>query len=122
MNTKLKVYLGFMFFLQLYCVDSANAFNVKTYKELTKTSVVYVEFYVRGIGEAYGWSSIQLGDKAYYCPPKKLSLNAQNYMSIIDREIEVLENDSSSKNPSEIPIPLVLFSGLNKSFPCSKQK
>jgi hypothetical protein len=73
--------------------------------------------YISGAGAAFDWANVKMqvaGQKPLYCPPQELALNAENYISILDREI--------SKYPAskQTPIELILIDGLIGTFPCKK--
>ena len=107
-----------IFLLILLCTNNANAFDVTTYEKLKQTSMETLKVHISAIGESYSWSNVFLeerGDKAFYCVPDKLGLNASNLMDIIDKKVK-----DSKKDLSGAPIELVLFMGLVDTFPCTK--
>ncbi len=79
-----------------------------------------MRFYISGVGNALSFSNIALeqrGDKPFFCPPEKIALNVENYMDIIDKEIA-----RKQKNPNNVPVEVILYSGLVEVFPCSNHK
>ena len=75
--------------------------------------------YVGGVGSGISWANSLIeikGQTPIYCPPDKLSLNAQNYASIIDK---TLENDRSLSR--EMSLAMVLLLGYQRTFPCTKK-
>lgn len=120
MVKRYKSGLIFICLLPLFYINTVHAFDINKYEELKRTSMKYLKTHINTIGETYSWSNIflvQRGDKAFYCTPSELGLNASNYMDIIDKEIA-----KSKKDLNGAPIELVLFVGLVETFPCPKQK
>ncbi|TMU24512.1 hypothetical protein E0L35_09700 [Halomonas sp. ATBC28] len=111
-----KEYLAFL--LLAFFFSSSAAMDVSTYEELKQDSRDVLKIYISGIGEGYSWSNAIVqgrGDAALYCPPEKIALNAENYISITDDKIEALGDSEASK----IPVELILNFGLVETFPCA---
>jgi len=111
-----KKYFAFVFFAFFTTTLSA-AMDLKAYKELQKSSKDMVKIYIYGVGEGYSWSNTILqdrGGKALFCVPKNMALNAENYISITNNRIASLGGSAVA----EMPIELILYSGLIETFPC----
>ncbi len=105
--------------LALFFARPAIALDVQGYEELKTKSRASMLFHINGVGDGYAWSNVILenrGSPPLYCPPRKMTLNADNYMAILDAKIAEYKE---SKTP-EVPVELILFYGLVDSFPCSK--
>lgn len=105
--------------LLLFFTNPAIALDVQTYEELKRTSREVLKIHINGVTDGYSWSNSILqrrGDKAFYCPPPKIALNAENSIDIIDAQIVKLKKSGKV----EIPVELILYFGLVDSFPCSK--
>lgn len=105
--------------------NSLNAMSVKTYEEMMSSNnssdVLVVKTYVFGLGEGFTMSNtVLLGRKqeSLFCPPENLPLNADNFIDILNKTIDRYKN--AGKNISEMPILILLFRGLETTFPCSK--
>lgn len=97
---------------------SSNAITIEKYNQLRQYDPEFINAYMFGLGEAYGWSSTLLevdNQKPIFCPPLKLSLGPQNYISILDAYIKDADYDVS-----ESQIELLLYYGLQLTFPCEK--
>ncbi|UTA48335.1 hypothetical protein L1F30_02035 [Simiduia sp. 21SJ11W-1] len=108
---KLALIVGAFF---LMC-NQANALSIVNYKQLKKEDYSSLKLYVSGLGQGYDWSNSIVANKLkqnLYCPPQKIALNAENFLSIIDTEIE------SGLWKDEDPIEMILFFGLEKTFAC----
>ena len=97
---------------------STNVFSEILVKDYLKhKNEEQVKSYVMGVGVGYGWSNVKLmirGEKQLFCLPPNLSLNQQNYLTIID---DALKN-SKPKEADDTPIELILINQLIKTFPC----
>tara|TARA_B100001971_G_C17698343_1_gene290448 strand:- start:115 stop:366 length:252 start_codon:yes stop_codon:yes gene_type:complete len=62
----------------------------------------------------------------FFCPPDHLALNANNYVEILEREIQrqreggIFGEGGISKEDASVE--LILFYGLVRTFPCSEDK
>ena len=91
-------------------------------KITVKTNPIILEYYIAGLGNGYLWSNIMLDQKGrdkHYCQPEKLTINLQNYLSILDKQIDEI---SILDIPKEIEpsIEFLLYKGLVELFPCKK--
>jgi hypothetical protein len=71
--------------------------------------------YINGLGRGFGWMNTELasrGQPRVFCAPEKFGLRAENYIDVLDRQLERREGDSSTV------IELVLLNGLKRTFPC----
>jgi hypothetical protein len=85
-----------------------------------------MQMYVRGLAE--GILSFQAVSEIakhgrLICPPD-LSLNMENFLSILDKQIAVMKTDKTytSKALEGFSLPTVMFSGLILTFPCKVQR
>ena len=82
---------------------------------LLKASIV-------GTGQGYTWANAYLesvGQTAMFCAPKKLALNADNYLQMLDEQIQL---ERSVYVTSGVDIPGVLLDALQAKFPCQADK
>lgn len=94
------------------------AMGLDVYEDLKENSRGILKVYINGVGEGYSWSNSLLkdrGDEVFYCPPHKIALNADNYISIIDDKVASLGRSEAE----DLPIALILYFGLIETFPCS---
>jgi hypothetical protein len=74
---------------------------------------------MHGIGRGLFWANAEADDsfkKKLYCAPQKLALGLDNYLRIVDDEI-----DRVVYTP-DMPVELVLLKGLQRVFPCPWDK
>jgi hypothetical protein len=80
-----------------------------------------VKFYLETMGSGMHWTNKILADKGrekLYCPSKDTTLNAENYIYIIN---EFLDNNPYVKKTAEgYPIGLIQIISLIDTFPCTK--
>jgi hypothetical protein len=101
--------------------------TVKEYREYMGKPGVQREsmkVYVLGIGEGIAWAKSGQRDSAtpLYCAPPKLALGMDNYVDILNRQIEEYsKREPASALESEF-IGLLLLNGLRATFPCSTGK
>ncbi|MCL1491280.1 MAG: hypothetical protein M1G31_11085 [Pseudanabaena sp. Salubria-1] len=118
--------ISFSFLLSLLFSSPISAIEVKQYEEYKRTSLsrTILKNFIDGVGYGYSWSNTFLenrGDKKLYCEPRKIVLNAENYIDIIDRQIAVLKKSNLPlQSIMETPVELLLYIGLVDSFPCSR--
>ena len=101
--------LNFLF-CSFVCADTILP---KDYERLKNTESFKV--YIDGVGTGYSWALAYLrgtGAKGFYCPPPKLVITQENYLSI-------LAEGMKEKNISnDTRIEFILLLGLIKTFPC----
>lgn len=98
----------------LSSINRVTALTIKEYKEMSNEEIVKI--YVKGVGEGLMWGNTMINVRQntnIFCPPPKMALNGENYISILQKE---LESNSSYKDSD--PIELVLVLALEKVFPC----
>lgn len=104
--------------LMLILSNSAIAMDVQSYEKLKNSSIDILKVYINGVGYGYSWINSILESQErppLYCPPRKIALNVENYLAVIDDEIK----KASQPLPPDTPIELILYFGLVESFPCS---
>jgi hypothetical protein len=98
-------------------VQAKAEINVKEYKTrmaLDDASRAMTKAYIRGLGEGMAWANI---DQArLYCPPGQLALVLENFIDIIDRQIEMRSTRWPQAELDKTYIGLLLFAGLKKTF------
>ena len=76
-----------------------------------------VQLYVFGAGAAYSNANANLRvvkhQPTLYCQPDHLSMTSENYANIIEKEIARWDSPRQ-----DVPIAVVLLSGLQFTFPC----
>ena len=94
---------------------------VKDYKKLKQTDKAFIAAYINGVGNGIDWSNtimkVKIGNQLY-CPPEKLALSVENYIRILDDEIEKREKSVGFEKVQEEPIEMDLLLGLLATFPC----
>ena len=128
-----------VFICLMFISSSVFALNLKGYKQFKEIvpENEFVEAYLKGtIKGTYGGlmamltiinaTAEDLGTKSnvkLWCSPKKIDLNYENLIGIIDKEVEL--RDSRAKKMGqpanffdEMPISFILRQGLLETFPC----
>jgi hypothetical protein len=88
-------------------------------KDTAKVAVTKV--YVQGLAEGIFWVNAFIekkGKEPLYCQPEKLVLDKENYVEILDEQIKTLSKGLPEKEWEELEIGLLLFHGLQDTFPC----
>ena len=83
------------------------------------------QVYIQGLGDGFIVANIASrtdGKGPLFCPPRNLSLNLENYKSILDDEIEQQSKVQTADVLEQAPISVLLLSGLQRTFPCPKAK
>lgn len=108
-------------FLQLF-ISLASAITVSEFEKGKMNDKDYIKTFITGVGYGFSWINtilISEGRPPLYCVPGNLVLNGDNYIRIIDDEL--VEDEKSNKSYSQSsPIELILFFGLERTFPCKK--
>ena len=108
-------------FLQLF-ISLASAITVSEFEKGKKNDKDYIKTFITGVGYGFSWIIailISEGRPQLYCVPGNLVLNDDNYIKIIDDEL--VEDEKSNKSYSQSDsIELILFFGLERTFPCKK--
>ena len=112
MKSVILIILSLFFF-----VGSAQSGEVvvKDYQKFKNLS--RVQDYVWGAGDAFVWANDLLNStkqKRLFCKPERLVLEKQNFLQILENAID----DPEFNVKPEMPVPVVLFMGLMKTFPC----
>lgn len=84
---------------------------------------VRLDAYVFGLGEGLSWANVELMARNHppiFCEPKNISLNADNYKSLIDDSLKKVDRSKMSVEQfNKVPLGLLLKKGLMDAFPCS---
>jgi hypothetical protein len=71
-------------------------------------------------GGSYLAANVELAlnkEKILFCQPRTLTLNADNYVNIFEKELAKLKE--GEQDWADVPIEFVLLWGLEATFPCS---
>jgi len=77
---------------------------------------------MNGMSRGVSWlntMSYKLHGTYIYCQPSKMIMNTGNFVSIIDKEIELQKE--SNENYADVEVGLLLVYGLVRTFPCDKK-
>jgi hypothetical protein len=101
----------------IFTVVPANSMmNVKEYQKMknSREMKIYLDGIGHGITVVHSYLQL-IGQPPFYCPPEKLGLAPENYIDILDKEIQHVPQFQDS-------IEFLLFNGLMRTFPCGKNK
>lgn len=115
-------------FLMIPAMATADniGYTVEQYEEglLSKDamSLAIQNMYILGLGRGYSWANNE--KEKLFCPPESLDLNQENYVSILNRTIEVIKKHpyDYEKETKKWPIELLLLLGLKETFPCKNSQ
>lgn len=102
-------------FLCVLISNQSAAMTIEAYKKEKVSSRDLVDVYITGVAEGYSWLNTYLSTERgqpVYCPPRDLTLNTDNYISIIDSYIEIRNLES------DVPVEVALLYGLRHTFAC----
>jgi hypothetical protein len=102
----------------------AHAIGIKTHKQqmaLGGQNAMFASAYLMGVG--YGFFAVNMQmilehKPQLYCQPEKFSLSADDFQTILDKEVERLSKIKSM--PDEYPVEAILLSGMKETFPCKE--
>ena len=108
--------LGALILLIAFHSDAA-AYNLELFKERISNPATreYIEFYLTGVGNGYGNANARLemkGEPLIYCQPRNLTLNPDNYISLIQSIAERYD-----VNPNQ-DVAVLLLMAVEQEFPC----
>jgi len=113
--------------LFLFAVSAAQAkaeLTVKEYKERMASSdaavIATTRAFINGLGVGIGWANTDSKVKLF-CQPGKLALEVQNFIDIINSEIETASTFMPQESLDKSFIGLVLLRGLEDTFPCASK-
>ncbi len=113
------VILGSLLILFLSVASADAGLTVEDYKQAKSQS--WFNLYIGGIGQGISIANISLKvdhKPTLYCPPENKTLDAEDYISLIDSYM-VINRDTLTL---ETPISVVLFQALKEAYPCSTLK
>jgi hypothetical protein len=102
----------------------AEALDYKAYKAakaIGGTSWSSVRAFVNGVSEGFNVANADLAGKSrplLYCQPVSFALNADNLLAILDAEIKTTEEIAHKPLPDNMPIQVLLLTGIQDTFPC----
>jgi hypothetical protein len=124
----MRTFLTTLCFLTLISAE-ALAQDVPLYRKMIASSdasvVKEAKMYVKGLGDGISWANtlVSLEDgRALYCPPDKLALTVENYLDILDRQIDARSKVVTEAKLNETPLGFLLLDGLQETFPCKRGK
>jgi hypothetical protein len=92
--------------------------SVGDYEKLSLQEKESLKLYMYGVGVGISWANVQLkGPQKLYCDPQQLVINADNYLSILEKQI-LYEKKLMPLKYKEFPIEMYLIQGLVRVFPC----
>ena len=101
---------------------------VKGYKKSLERKDKMIIFYVGSVGTGMSWANSKLeheGRAPIYCEPREFVLEDDNYIRILNDEIERWEKAAKDKSDfqkiQDFPIELILLEGLERTFPCDQK-
>ncbi len=123
---KYKSLVFLVLFIAFCSVKPVYAMTIDGYKEYKINHPAAAKIYISGVGQGYSWYSSMLigrGRKVLYCVPKKLVLNMDNYISILEEEIENFTGLPLFEDmQQEMHIELLLLCGLVRTCPCPESE
>ncbi len=119
--------------LVFFTASSANAaITIKDYlkyknsPDLVLTMKEVVALHIEGMAGGFNWANSEieaLYGKQLFCPPGKLPLTADNYIRILDEQLEKWQEFIKTEGRMDRPIlSFFLLEGLRKTFPCKGQQ
>ncbi len=102
----------------LLLVFAGECFGVPIEEYQRNPKARWIRDYIQGVGEGFGWANAELrvkGRPLLYCQPGKLSLGPDNYLDILNRE---LEEPYVAGLRAPTAIEGILLQGLERTFPC----
>lgn len=117
--------LSFAFALVAFSGSLSAEITVKDYRRIMnskdKTQVDVLTAYLSGLGSGFSWANartIYIGRQPLYCQPVKLAVQTDNYIDILNRQINDEAAATTEADLAERFIEQVLLDGLQKTFPC----
>jgi hypothetical protein len=89
--------------------------KVESVKDYLGSPLTTRKAYVAGVGNGLFWANVYL-KKSLYCPPPNLAVYVDNYVDILDREIDISRKNKTLTDDTHIE--LLLIEGLKRTFPC----
>lgn len=85
--------------------------------------IAMTHLYVLGLSEGMSWAEFERRSRLktttpLYCVPEKFSLNDENLLDIINKEINFLSTLATPKETDTLSIGMLLMKGLERTFPC----
>lgn len=107
----------FFFLVAAFFAASAHALTLEKFRHGVQDQALkeITEDFLAGVGAGFGYANSRLGMKGQpllFCQPSSLTLNAQNYIDLIEsmaRQYDFKQNQ---------PVEVILLIGLEKEFPC----
>jgi len=122
----MRTLLAVAAYIVLSAVQGNAEITVKEYKAAIANAAGgdAVKLYIKGLGEGIGWANIRAttAKMPLFCPPGKLALGLENFIDIIDRQIEAQAKGNMPQAQLDgAMIGLVLLVGFQETFPCTSK-
>ena len=110
-------------FLAVSAVNVSADMTVKDYKKSSSgdaVAILVMKSYVQGLGDGIGWANIAAthDKKPMYCAPQRLSLGLENFLDIINRQIDIQAKQLTQAELDDSLLGLMLMLGMVETFPC----
>ena len=110
-------------FLAVSAMNVDAAMSVKDYKKSSagdEIAVLVMKSYVQGLGDGIAWANIAAthDKKPMYCAPPRLTLGLENFLDIINRQIDIQAKRLTQAQLDDSEIGFMLMLGLVETFPC----
>lgn len=93
----------------------------KILKEFKKPGRDVIKIHIKGISSTFVWINAYLltvDQPLLFCLPKKVPLNVNNYISIVENQM--LNHEKNGTSDEDISVTMTLFIALLNLFPCKK--
>lgn len=95
---------------------------VRSYLDEAEHHSDRVKVYVRGQGDAYLWTNVELhrrGLAPLFCQPANVALTSDALMQMLDAQLQREKAQMPAEALAQMPLGLVLLDGLMTTFPCT---
>ena len=94
----------------------ASASKLNAYQALRKIDQDVFRLYIGAMADGMEWANTAIevrGQPPLFCTPKSLALNSDNYIKLVDSEI-----DRTPTYTPDTDVALILLRALQRAFPC----
>ncbi len=81
--------------------------------------------YLNGVGQGLSWADFWMkrqGEPPMYCDQDSMPLDGNDYLKMVDRQIEQLRRVTPKSELDKTLVPALLLRALMESFPCRAGK
>lgn len=113
-----------LFLLSVVCAQAQMSVGEYQKSMATKDPDVInlVKTYIKGIGDGFVYFGVRAESSPkftpLFCQPDGLALRTENFVDILNGEIKKASAAMSKEKLDQVPIPTILLSGLQATFPC----